>query len=306
MKKNKQGKRPNLSPAVLLRPRLDGLLQNPGWVDRAPETIQADLHALIRGIRPEDYLPVLMNAISALPAAAQAKLSPSLAQLLQEEGTLDALQTLVQRHQLPTEATGFTRALLAQRGVDLDNLLPAQEETFYQAYEGEDEYGSQGLLFFFWYANRQRNRVRGMSWLLDFNPPWDGAAKDIMLYGQKPPAEMFDFALRRWFDQGIGLEEIDAVTAKRRAIEILQINLDQQIRLHRDFQEARQDFAEHILALPDGPDTPPFTLDDYDFLCRNGRRSEAINQFERTVGRVMRLEDGKELFVDANIIEDDR
>jgi hypothetical protein len=247
-----------------------------------------------------------VNAISALPAAVQAKLSPITAQLLQAEETLDTLQALVQRHQLPVDAAGFSHELLTQSGVELDKLLPAQESTFYRAYEGEDEYGSQGLIFFFWYANRQRSRIRGMSWLLDFNPPWDGAAKDIMSYGQKSPTEMIDFALQRWLDQGINLAEIDAVTAKRRAIETLQCNFEQKIRLHRDFQEARQDFAEHVLSLPAGPDTPPFTLADYDFLCRNGKRSEEINQFERTVGRVMRMEDGKAMFVDASLIEDDR
>jgi hypothetical protein len=145
-----------------------------------------------------------------------------------------------------------------------------------------------------------------MNWLLDFNPPWEGAAKDVVPYPQKSPDDLLELALGRWRSQPIHLEEIDAVTAKRHAIEILQRNFKQKIRLHRDFQQARQDFAQHVLSLPDGPDTPAFTLAEYDFLCRNGKRSEEINQFERTVGRVMRLEDGKALFVDASVIEDDR
>ena len=52
-----------------------------------------------------------------------------------------------------------------------------------------------------------------------------------------------------------------------------------------------------MLSLPDEPDTPAFTVDDFNFLARNGKLPEKIIQFEQTVGRRVRMEDGKEILV---------
>lgn len=56
-------------------------------------------------------------------------------------------------------------------------------------------------------------------------------------------------------------------------------------------------FAMHLLALPDAPDTPAFTLDDFDQLAQVGQSAEAITHMEQTVGRRVRLEDGQEILV---------
>jgi hypothetical protein len=63
---------------------------------------------------------------------------------------------------------------------------------------------------------------------------------------------------------------------------------------------AREHLIRQVLSLPDGPNTPSFTTKDIDFLCRNGQRPEDIMRYERTVGRRVRMSDGKELLVMGN------
>jgi hypothetical protein len=56
-----------------------------------------------------------------------------------------------------------------------------------------------------------------------------------------------------------------------------------------------------VLSLPDAPDTPAFSTDDFHALSEAGQSAETLSRFEQTVGRRVLMEDGKELFIDASI-----
>ena len=101
------------------------------------------------------------------------------------------------------------------------------------------------------------------------------------------------------------LESLDAVETKEHILRHLLINRREKIRLPRDLMISRKTFVENVLTLPDGPRTPQFTKQDFDELSRTGKSPESISRYEQTVGRMVRLPDGKEVLIGADVIEDD-
>ena len=100
-----------------------------------------------------------------------------------------------------------------------------------------------------------------------------------------------------WDRGGMKLETISAERAKTVVLTALNCNRAADLRLPRDLIAARKFFVRFVLPLPDAPDTPAFTLDDFDYLARHGERPEEVVDFEQTVGRRVRMEDGKEVLV---------
>jgi hypothetical protein len=95
-------------------------------------------------------------------------------------------------------------------------------------------------------------------------------------------------------DRGMPLQPISDAAAKRDLLACLVANWREGIRLPRDLIVNHRLFVEHILSLPDTPDTPPFTAEDFDALSRTGETAEFIRRFEQQVGRRVRLKDGQE------------
>ncbi len=152
-----------------------------------------------------------------------------------------------------------------------------------------------------WYSNPQRNRARGMEFLIDHNPPWNGAIKDVMLFPNKPPEMLVERYVDIWTERGQAMTPIDAGAVKRKLVIALKQNAAAKVRLPADLVLLREQFFSHVLSLPDAPNTPTFTIDDVDALSESGQSAESLARFEQTVGRRIRMEDGKELFVDASI-----
>ncbi len=303
-KSRKKSRRPNLSPLSLLRPRLDGLWGSPDWPAKEDAARQGDLTAVTKGVKPIDFLPVMLRAYTATSPAARASLDQTMPAWLEANGHGDDLQTILERHLLDPEETKTAIAWLQAMGVDASSLAE-EKSTFYRAFLGEDDLGSQGVYIFFWYANRRRNRVKGLSLLIDYNPPWEGAVKDGILFPQRSPEDAIREFVDMWPDRRVELEDLDPVEAKKTLIELFMTNREAGVRLHRDVAVMRNEIARHILSLPDGPDTPPFTLDDFDELAREGKRAEEIMHFEQTVGRRVRLPDGEEMLVIGADQDDD-
>ena len=67
----------------------------------------------------------------------------------------------------------------------------------------------------------------------------------------------------------------------------------------------RDVLVRHLFTLPDGPETPPFTIEDFDELAREGKSAESLMMYEQTVGRRVRMEDGKEIVVKQLDPDDD-
>lgn len=147
----------------------------------------------------------------------------------------------------------------------------------------------------FWYTSRRQHRVHGLGLLLDFEPPWEGAVKDALRYPQRTPDEALDQFVHIWAQRGEPAVALTAAEAKRRALDALEHNRREHIRLHPDLVAARDLFVRDLLALPDGPDTPRFTAADFDFLANNGRQPEALKREEHRFGYRARTSDGREI-----------
>jgi len=306
-KKKKPSRGPNLSPLSLLRPRLDGLFKNPGWAERAASAIYADLATITKDLATEDYLPILLKAVNDTEVPTRDRLAELLPAWLQQMNGVDALTALITQGNLPIQEREMAALWLQQWGVEAVVPMSDHAANFHAAYYGADELDSQGFLYIFWYTNRQQTRVRGMGFLIDFNPPWDGAMKDTLLFPQRSLQEAHRQFVAIWdaHDMPVNVEKVDAVTAKQRLITILERNRTQEIRLHQDLIGARDLFIKHILTLPDAPDTSLFSIADFDELSQLGQRSESIMQFEQTVGRWVRMEDGKKMLVSADMFEEE-
>lgn len=305
-KKKRKQKRStsSFSPLVLLRPRLDGLLGNEALVNKDSQALQADLNAVCKGLEPSEFLPVLLSACAGAPAQVQARLDAVAPEWLGERGYLDSLRTLLDQHRIADEDQQRAVAWLEAAGTDVSELKERQvQSSFYRAYMYADD--SQGVMIVLWYADHRRQKVQGLSLLIDFNPPWEGAAKDNMVLPRRSPERAIEEFVGVWTQRGMRPEPLGAAEVKREILRSLDANRQEGIRLPRDLVRIRGPFVKHVLSLPDMPDTPSFTAEDFAALSRAGKSVESIRRFEQTVGRRVRLDDGKEVIVVGAPLDED-
>ena len=293
----KGGGSPSISPLSTLRPRLDMLWSSEMLSQQDPSSLYAGLDAVVQGMKPSQFLPIMIAAFLAAPAQSQARLDQILPGWLRDRGYLETLEDLIANQALDHDRQPQALLWLETAGSDTHGLAElAQQDLFYRAYYCGDD--SQASIMLFWYTNPRRTRVQGFNFLVDYNPPWDGSVKDIILYPQRAPEKAMVEFVESWKARmPQPTELITAVEAKQKILEALACNREAGIRLPADLIATREPFIRYVLPLPDGPETPPFSVEDFDLLSQNGERPEAIRHFEQTVGRRVRMPDGKELLV---------
>ncbi len=311
-KAKKSIRRPNISPLTVLRPRLDALFAQPEYTqlesgDQEAAHLEAELTALLTDLDPEQYLPILVKAVNDAAEPVQSKVGEVIPDWLHAHDLVEQFRLVVQRDLFQGQAYQTIVAWLTAAGTAPDALQIDRDPAFYRAYYGADDMGSQGFLMFFWYTNRRQDHVRGINILVDFNPPWDGAAKDITFFPQRAPQDAIREFVDIWEERAMGIDlvELDPVTAKQRCFAIFERNRMNEIRLHKDFIAAREQFVRHLFALPDGPDTIQMTIEEFDELCQSGQVAELIQGFEQSVGRLVRTADGTNVLVGADSFLDE-
>ena len=289
-----------VSPLTTLRPRLDALLSDTTVIDTAaPDFLQA-LDSICAGVKPADVLPILLRAYHSALETMRQRLDDLMPHWLHAHDAVDVLHTLVQRQHLNPQSQARALAWLTSAGINPAALPALQPQTpFYGAYRYTDD--SQGLLNIFWYSDGRQQKLQGLGFLIDYNPPWEGAIKDLLVCGPADRQRILQRYVHSWAERGMPLQPISEAEAKRDILHCLMVNRREGIRLPRDLQTNRRLFVERILTLPDMPDTPPFTVEDFDALSRTGKTAESIRHFEQHVGRRVRLDDGKELLVMGDI-----
>jgi len=306
-RKGRQARKPapHPSPLSTLRPRLDRLFGDPALAEQAAQAVKADLDASLGGLEPAGFLPVLLKAAAAAPPPVQAQLNRVVPEWLSDRGLAAPLLTLLQGRRIAADDEALARAWLQAAGVEPPEVrLQAPASQFYRAfgYSG----ASQGFLIILWYTDDRRRRVRGITFLIDFNPPWDGALKDCEVFPQRSPQEAIERFVDYWKSQlGIVPEPLGPAEAKARLLKSLEANRRQDIRLPRDVVRARDLLLGQVLSLPDLPGAAPFTAADFDRLASSGQSAEEISHFEHAVGRRVRVSDGKEvLIIGADDLDD--
>ncbi|MBI3913214.1 MAG: hypothetical protein HY327_03290 [Chloroflexi bacterium] len=237
------------------------------------------------------FLQTLTSAYIAASAHVRAHLDSILPIWMRERGHLATLQKMIAAQSLDGESQKQALIWLKANGIDGQALIPTPQDIFYQAYHLTDE--SQSAVFVFSFYNPKRNRVQGMNFLIDFNPPWDGAVKDITLFPPYSPDDADRKLIKRWGERGTPLQRIGAEQAKTKILTALLCNRKSKIRLPRDLVTTRTAFARYILGLLNAQDTPVFSDDDFEFLSRNGQSAEEIMNYEHNVGRRVRMPDGR-------------
>jgi hypothetical protein len=308
MSKKKRPRR-NIPPATLLRPRMEDLFRDDTLLPKEDAAIQEALRALTQGVSDRLFVKTLLRAYAAASEAVQARLDAILPEWLAAHDDVEVLQMLAEERSLGPDLRPIALAWLDAAGTDTTDLARIPT-LFMEAYYFDDENirivgdRSQGFSAIFWYTNTKKRRAQCMTFLLDFNPPWDGSVKDIMVSPKKPPNQLLKWFQSVWSDS-IVPESINPAQLKTVVLEALACNREAEIRLPRDMILARGLFEAQILALPDEPETPKFTMKDFDFLATHGERPEGIMAFEQTVGRRVRLESGEEAIILRSDSDDD-
>ncbi|OGG45889.1 MAG: hypothetical protein A3F84_17220 [Candidatus Handelsmanbacteria bacterium RIFCSPLOWO2_12_FULL_64_10] len=287
---------PNIPPLTLLRPRLDNLLGGETLVEKDSQTLKAELDAVFDGLKAYDFLPVLLRAYHNTAAQVQSRIDEIAPEWLGERGYVGALLKLLERRTIHNESRKQALIWLEGAGADLSALQKVEQRThFYRAYTYADD--SQGLIEVFWYTDDSQRKVQGMNFLIDINPPWEGAVKDITAFPSRSPEKAIQEFVDIWKQRDMRLTPVGDSEVKKEILKSLEVNRREGIRLPRDLIEARNLFLKYVLTLPDTPETPLFTAEDFDELSRTGKSVEVLREFEQRVGRRVRLQDGKELWV---------
>lgn len=147
---------------------------------------------------------------------------------------------------------------------------------FFRAYLHQQQ-PYQRLLLLFWYTDDTRQSVHGLNLLLDFNPPWDGSIKDLIVYPPLPEVEIQVRFIEPWHEQLVPLSEEEA---RKELVDAFLCHRGARVRLPQALIEQRARFLEAILALKESPGTRPFQAADFDYLCTHGTPPEEIKQAE--------------------------
>ncbi len=302
-KRQKKTSQPNIAPAALLRLRLERLWHAPVSPPPTGEALEAGLQAASAGLKPETMVGVVLSVFAAAPPERQAALERWLPEWLARQNTLGTLEALAGKGQLPAALQPIALRWLAATGQAVATpsaSTASTASTFHSAYALDDEY--QAAVCVLWYSNLHRDRVRGFQFLIDYNPPWEGAIKELMALPSKPPQTLIRRFVAPIRGNGKSMAPVSGPEAKRKLLRALKANRAENIRLPAELSRVRDQFFEHIVSLPDLRDTPRITPDQFDALGRTGQSVEALRHFEQTVGRRFRLDNGQEAFMDASLI----
>lgn len=284
-KKPRPAAQPN--PAIRLsslRPKLAALFAT-------PPLDAAALSQLTDGLKPASFLPILVGTFADSPAADRAQLDAAVGAWLREQGHLAPLRDLEARQTFEGAAREAARAWLETGGIQLAPDTPVEQlDRLLAAYQVGDSYQASYSLF--WLDDPRRKRVRMASLLVDFQPPWEGAVKDIAYHTFRDFTTATDEYFALWRRTGMPPRPIDAAEASRLIWTALGKNYAEQIRLPADLLAEFETVMPMLYALPAVPEAPPLGEQELLAVTTHGRSPEGLRTEERFFGYQTRLDDG--------------
>ena len=286
----------SLPAGILLRPQLDTLLNN---AQADPAGVLTQAFGLSKNVTPDVFLATLLRSFAAAPVTVQATLTPHLSAWLNSAGWNDLLKKIVADRREDAIVINTALSWLNASGADVSALAPIQPGLiFHSAFR----YGNhvQASYHAFWYTDHRRNRMLLMAFLTDIDLPWKGATKDVFLQPERSP----DVIRRKIEAQAAAdpfasskITDISDAEFKYAMLQALAQNRKQKISLPAGLVPLRDFFAHNVLTLPNAPDTPHFTLEDFDTLVRTGQNVEALRRQEQQYGKRVQMPGGREVRV---------
>ena len=262
---------------------------------RSPEIVLAQALALSKNVSADVFLTTFLRSFAAAPTDVQANLTPHLSTWFLSTGLKDAATKLVTAQREDALVLNTALKWLALSGVDMSSFTPvAQGPVFHSALR----YGNdiQASYHGFWYNDHRRRQMTMMGFLTDNDLPWEGSIKDVFAQPERSPDALRAKIEGDDFDGGT-ITDLSGAAFKHAILHALEQNRKQHISLPADFVPLRDLFAKAVLTLPDQPDTPRFTLADFDVMARTGQNVEALRRYEQQYGKRARLRDGREIRV---------
>jgi hypothetical protein len=232
--KRKKRKRISLSPATVLRPRLDNLWADDALLHKDDAAIEGDLKVIARGIAPDLLVETMLRAYLAASAPVRARLDGILPHWLDKRDYVSALKEMLVAQSLDSDLRSQALAWIASLGIDTESLesLPS---LFLDAYYYDDEglFGkkSQAYAMVIWYTSPRKRRAQGIGFLLDYNPPWDGSVKDILMTPRRAPKRLLRDVVDMWKGREMEPRSISAERVKTVILTALNCNRAANIRL---------------------------------------------------------------------------
>lgn len=277
------------NPAIRLsnlRPRLVTLFAE----QTDQHALAAELDRLTDGLKPASFLPVLVGAFAGAPEPQRALLDKPAVAWLRDHGLLITLRDLEVRQIFTGPERDVARSWLEAGGIaPAAEVIPEPGDLFVEAYEVSD--ASQASLTILWHEDARRRRVRVASFLIDFEPPWEGALKDIAYFTFRDADRARTEYFASWRARGIPQRPIPATDATRQIWTALRQSQNQGIRLPADFIPIKGELVPFLLSLPTDPDVPALSPDELTLLDTSARRPEDLRRKEQRFGFQKRLAD---------------
>ncbi len=290
----KSRNQPQISPALRLSglgPRVARLIA----LDMSDAgAVQAELARLTAGLKPTSFLPILVNTCAAASDEQRAGLKPIVGTWLRDNGLVEPLRKLEANYVFDAAGRQVAREWLEMAGQSLEPLVnPAPEDLVISAYQVGGRTGdSQASLTLLWYEDARQRRVHLASFLIDYEPPWEGAVKDLA-YSNHRDAEI---ATRKfmsiWEEESIAIHQIGLSSFMRQIWTALRQNVAQNISLPDDFIAAFGIVMTMLLSLPAHPDAPALNQHELKALITGKLKPEQLRELEQRFGYQKRMPDG--------------
>lgn len=283
--RTRASQRPNIPPSASLRAHLDALWQPTTLTTQDDATQHAALETITTGIAPLHALPIILAAYGAVSTEHHPRIDTILVPWLRAHHHADPLHELIRTRRLTKQQTQHALHWLAATGIDISNLSTDwNRDSFYRAYYYRDT-TQQAELFVFFYPDYRRRTVQLLDFLIDHNPPWNGAIKEFVATRPRKPQDAIDEVLRSWNqNRPDGLHECDAETMAAIFGHALLCNHTSTIRLPSKMEAWRDDLVQYILSWVPADEMPDVTPNLLDSLLLHGQQPEVLSAYEDQVG----------------------
>jgi len=279
-KKSKKNRKPNIPKHTALASHLQK------WMSSAQSNSEEEtlnrLDSLAKGLKLDAFLSAMFQLYLRGESQQQIYLNETFPRWLASREHHHFLLLMVEQGKIPVAVAGAVDHWLVNAGVDAQRVQELAERTlFRQGYFFSND--MQAALFLVFYTDFKHSKVRALQCLIDFQPPWEGSLKDTD-FTKSMQIHEWEHHLGHFLEEEGELTELDAIESKTKLLSTLLSSREQNIKLPRTLKSKRNFFEEHILSLPNNPETPDFSMETFDQLAKNGQAPEHLNEMEMMYG----------------------